>query len=457
MPQMAGPQPYKKTALDAMLLTKYLKDPVAFVREQLGETPSPDQAKFLMDLADLSNKYIILTAGRGAGKTKVVSWASAWSMAVLPMVFGKYDCRILGGSKQQSNIMYRYFTEHIHQTKYLEGNLVSDYTKSETVFHTGTIESLAASEKQVRGPHVDLLILDEVCEIDDELIRSALPMVTGSSHGRIIMLSTPHRFLGVFQEYWDNHELYGFKRHGPWPLTNCTWIDQEWVELMRRQYSPEKFAVEIMGQPTTFGSLVFNPEHIKKCIADKPFGMDTNYTHDAGIDWGYANPTVLVAAQAHHGKIWFPGPDMSWQRMDYMKVQEDMKLFHDKYRGADYFADSSHIGEVERLAANGINAEGVIWKQDMKEQLVEVLQYYMYKGLITISPDKEELITALRKYRWDTPKDGGREKLTKKDADHVEAMMLCFYTIWESGRLEGILGKAKPQRKRTLMPNEARP
>jgi hypothetical protein len=419
--------------LDDITLGLYRKNPVAFVMNELHENPSEDQAKLLMDCADLNNRYFILSAGRGAGKTKVVSWITAWSLACLPSVYGHYGAVILGGSEQQSKIMYKYFHDHVYQTKYLDGKVQGDPKASETVFADGYVMAIPASERRVRGPHPELLILDEVCATDDELVRSALPMITGSLHGRVIMLSTPHKFYGMFQDYWDNSELYKYKKHGPWPLNNCHWIDQEWVALMKDQFSPAKYNVEILGIPASGGTTVFNSEWVDACTSETPFGLNTNYKHDGGIDWGHTNPSVLVRSQSFQGKIWIPGPEMSWQYELFPKIQDDIKGEYHGKRGEKYFADASHIGENERMIQNGIDAEAVLWTEKNKPALAELAQFLLYKKMIVISPDQETLLRQLKKYRWEEPKAGGKEKLTKKETDHVEAFLLSLYDLYDTG------------------------
>ena len=423
------------TRRDATTLAFYRQFPVAFVMTELGGNPTPDQAELLQACADLEKKQIILSAGRGAGKTQVVSWIVSWSIACLPDIYGKYSAVILGGSAEQSKIMYGYFKQQIFMTKYLEQRLISDPTKSETEFKSGFVKALTASERSVRGPHPELLILDEVAAADDEIIRSALPMISGSAHGRVIMLSTPHKMFGLFQEYWENAQLFEYEKFGPWPLTNCHHIDQQWVERMRTQYTPQKFSVEILGEPVEGGALVFHDEWIDLCTAAEPFKMNPNYDHDGGIDWGHVNPTVLIRAQGFiDGKLWFPGPEMAWQYKLFPQIQIDILGVYKKHRGATYYADASHIGENQRMIENGINAEPVQFTKDMKQGLAELAQYLFWKEMIVLSPEHETLIKQLKKYHWEEL-PGGKEKLTKKEVDYVEAFLLSLYSLYEQGWL----------------------
>lgn len=431
--QIAANQPMKKS--DAAVLAFYRQYPVAFVINELDGNPTTDQAELLQACADLEKKQIILSAGRGAGKSRVVSWIVAWSMACLPDVFEKYSAVILGGSGEQSDIMYDYFKDDIYKTKYLLNRLTKDPTKRKTKFESGFVKALTASEKSVRGPHPELLILDEVAAADDEIMRSALPMISGSAHGRIIMLSTPHKMFGLFQEYWSKAKAYEYERFGPWPLTNCHHIDQVWVERMRKQFTPQKFAVEILGQPVEGGALVFHDEWIDDCTAKEAFEMNPNFDHDGGIDWGHVNPTVLQRVQGFiKDKLYYPGPEMEWQYKLFPKIQLDILWTFRSKRGAKYWADASHIGENQRMIENGINAEAVSFSVENKQALAELAAYLFWQKKIVLSPDLVTLIEQLKKYHWEQL-PGGKEKLTKEEVDHVEAFLLSLYSLHESGWL----------------------
>jgi len=408
---------------------------------ELGEMPTMDQAEVLQACADLDKTQIILSAGRGAGKSKVVSWIVAWSMACLPDVFEKYNVVILGGSSEQSKIMYSYFKDNIYKTKYLETRLVADPTKSETKFESGFVKALTASERAVRGPHPELLILDEVAAADDEIMRSALPMISGSLHGRVIMLSTPHRMFGLFQDYWENADLYEYEKFGPWPLTNCPHINQQWVERMRVQYTPQKFAVEILGKPAEGGALVFNAKWVDACVAEEPFGLNPNYDHDGGVDWGHVNPTVLVKSQGFiDGKIYIPGPDKMWQYEQFPVIQQELMHTYKTKRGNKYYADSSHIGENQRMIENGIDTEAIRFTKESKKAMAELAQYLVWKGMLVISPDNEILIKQMKKYHW-VKMSSGDEKLSKDETDNVEAFLLSLYSLIEMGWLSEQYGE----------------
>lgn len=422
------------TAMEAMLCEVYMEDPVAFVQEQLGYEPSEYQKEVLRYCADPDNKYIIISAGRGSGKTLLVSWIVAWSVACMQDYYPKYECVILGGSQDQSDIMYNYFRDYVYQTPLLEKRLVGDPKQRMTKFERGYVRAIAASDTSVRGRHVELLILDEVAGTDDHIIYSAMPMVMGSNHGRIIMLSTPHKFYGLFQEYWERGEEWKYRKFGPWQVANLPWIDQDFVALAKEQYPPEKFEVEFMGKFPKMTSNVFPREDIDRAVAAKPFELNPNYDADVGVDWGrQIHPTVAVLVQGIKGKFYVPKAH-EWYRKPYPVQNKEIVSLCKKHRVADVYGDKSHEGENERIDEAGVPCQSVAFSTE-KDVMIEHLQWRFHRGEMVISPDNEMLITQLKKYRWAEARKGGVKKTTevKKDEDYVDALMLAMYSLIESG------------------------
>lgn len=421
------------TIAEACRLAIYRRDPVLFVERELGESPSDYQKEVLRDVGDRSKKNFIISAGRGSGKTILVSWIVAWSIACLQDIYKKYECIILGGSQDQSDIMYNYFKSYIFRTPLLEKRLIGEPKQRKTDFEHGYVRAVACSDTSVRGRHPELLILDEVAGADDEVVLAAIPMVAAGAHGRTIMLSTPHRFYGVFQDNWDNAGAYGFNKYGPWSLEHLQWIDQDVVERARLSYPPEKFAVEFLGEFPHVGGLVFHIEDIEDAVADKPFTLNYNYDCDAGVDWGKTNPTVMVRSQSIKSKIYIPGPPMEWQYVKYPIVNAEITAYCKKHRVDQLWADASHEGENQRLTDNGIRAESIFFSKD-KQKMIELAQMLFHMKKLIISPDQETLIKQLKKYRWKEKKEGAKDTTrVKKDEDHVDALILSLYSLIDTG------------------------
>lgn len=102
---------------------------------------------------------------------------------------------------------------------------------------------LAASPKQVRGPHAGserrggLLVVDEEGEVEGSLYNAAKYTVNTARPSIILRTSTYHNAVGTFAEDFENPELKGFERHRfsifevakvcPYAVTT----PQDWIDL----------------------------------------------------------------------------------------------------------------------------------------------------------------------------------------------------------------------------------
>ena len=135
---------------------------------------------------------------RGSGK----SFLSAIDTHLASRFQPRHETRILGGSRAQSEQIYRALQASIIEGA---GNLGSDrdtinrLLKTEAVYRNGSrVSILAASPTSVRGPHVASLKLDEVDEIDPEIRESAMGMAMElrGCRASVLMTSTWHRLGG---------------------------------------------------------------------------------------------------------------------------------------------------------------------------------------------------------------------------------------------------------------------
>lgn len=243
----------------------------------------------------------------------------------------------MGGSFVQAEIVYGYFTDYCD----IDASIVNHVdggqrgiTMTETKSVSGyKFSCVTASPKQVRGKHPDILIADEACEISDELIHSALPMINDSKHPLVIMASTFHKIFGIFQETWDNAEERGYLRI-QWdifdvvqPFTDAVWDDPQYAKISGmdklREYAKERhgdpegwipienviqawrekptlewFEVEYMGSRPSSAGLVLKPEDVDRARFDSTIDSRYHYMYGAtvvlGIDWGFSTMTSVV-------------------------------------------------------------------------------------------------------------------------------------------------------------------
>lgn len=151
---------------------------------------------------------------RGGGK----SFLSALDTHITSRWNPRHGTRILGGSRSQSEQVYRALREAVYEGEGPMGSdagVISKLLKSEAVYGNGSdVSLLAASRTSVRGPHVPSLKLDEVDEIPPDLREAAMGMCMArhGSPASVVMTSTWHRINGPMAVLMDR------ARAGEFPL-----------------------------------------------------------------------------------------------------------------------------------------------------------------------------------------------------------------------------------------------
>jgi len=161
------------------------------------------------------------------------------------------------------------------------------------------IRSVPASERQVRGWTVDLLVVDEAAFVgEDMLLGAALPTTAARAGARTVLASTPWGTEGAFYTI----AMAGLEGGSPhvrtfqWALKDAVWIAPEVIEVARATMSPLRFRSEFEGEWAPAGDAYFDAEDILACVAD--FAMARHgggAPAAAGLDWGRRRDLHAVA------------------------------------------------------------------------------------------------------------------------------------------------------------------
>lgn len=153
----------------------------------------------------------LIKGSRGvAGKT-FFDAVLAWTLAITKGAIIK----VLGGSEEQSKNVQGYLSNTHKRTKGLLWESPFAPTqllaKPPTQTHLslkngGEVEALRASQQSVRGPHPQILILDEIDEMERKIFDSATgqPMAFNGIRGQLVCSSTHQNVGGTF-EYARSH------------------------------------------------------------------------------------------------------------------------------------------------------------------------------------------------------------------------------------------------------------
>lgn len=218
---------------------------------------------------------------------------------------------------------------------YLGGSVVDDYRTQLTLSNGSRIISVPASQKQIRGWPVDLLIIDEAGFVDNEIWRAAEPAIIARPGSRIILSSSPwggvdHFFRSLWKRGTEAPDARYASFH--WPSSLNPRISPDDLAAIQERESSHYFNREYLAEWTDESGAYFTEAEIDAAVADyemvdpmKALGQ----TVVAGIDWGMsvdANAVVYLAALGdvdlnteRHGErpvFWIPAIDQQF-RMEY--------------------------------------------------------------------------------------------------------------------------------------------
>jgi hypothetical protein len=155
----------------------------------------------------------LVLGARGAGK----SFLSALDTHLASRWHPRHGTRILGGSKAQSEQVYRALCEAVWEGSGPVGSdahAIDRLLKTQAIYKNGSeVSILAASATSVRGPHVPSLKLDEVDEIPPPLREAAMGMCMdrNGASASVLMTSTWHRVGGPMAELIDRGRSGDFR------------------------------------------------------------------------------------------------------------------------------------------------------------------------------------------------------------------------------------------------------
>ena len=185
-----------KTDLDVIEFLTALQIAVVGTKHLCGNPDHQAQFRPVSDVLRDVARYYVIWSCRSGSKTFLYGGLDSW---VKSCSRKKYETRLLGGSKDQSNLSYRAMKDFRDETDPLNTRLVRDIMQTRAEFVGGSeVSILTASMTAVRGPHPQALKLDEVDEIDKDVYEAALSQPT-SKYGYesvLGMFSTNHNIMG---------------------------------------------------------------------------------------------------------------------------------------------------------------------------------------------------------------------------------------------------------------------
>jgi len=263
-----------------------------------------------LDIARSQARYRVVCAGRQVGKSTVLS-----TLALFEAVTRRNITVLLVSAGEVASRRLLEECTALAVESSLGGSVLDD-SKSLLSFSNGSrIISVPASQRQIRGWPVDVLILDEAGFIDQDIWRAAEPAIIARPGSKVILTSTPwgdstHFFRALWNRGMDSPDENVTAWH--WPSSVSPLVDDVLLEQIRQRESSEYFKREFLAEWTDSAGAYFSEAEIMDAVAD--YGMcapadleswiDRPYVAAGGIDWGYAhdaNALTLVSVLEDFG------------------------------------------------------------------------------------------------------------------------------------------------------------
>lgn len=289
------------TALDRATATRALDDASVFAEALIGQPLWPHQREVLASPA----RFRCILAGRQCGKSRTLA------VAALHEAFRDRGRRVLilsAGEEAAKRLLAEIAA--LSAAPLLRGSVTDEGKSLVTLSNGSTILSVPASEKQIRGQSVDLLILDEACQIAEEIWTAAKWTIIARPGSRIIMASTPYgrqdRFFAVTWRAGEKRLLHRpVEGHASWrwPSTVSPLVDQTLLDMWRSSaVSDREYRQEVLAEWVDEAGSYFPTSELEAVTAD--YQMIDPATADgdlviAGVDFGFstdANAITLLGA-----------------------------------------------------------------------------------------------------------------------------------------------------------------
>lgn len=260
--------------------------------ELIGRPLRPYQAEALTH----DSRTVVVVAPRQTGKSYGLANRALWA------AFRKANQRILivsAGEEASKRLLSEINLAATHSL--LKGSVLTETASLLMLSNGSEIRSVPASERQIRGWTVDLLIVDEAALVpDDVLLGAALPTTAARPDARIILTSTPWAMEGAFyRSYLAGIDGSPHTRSFQWKLADAPWITPEVVEQYRATLPPLRFLAEFEGQFVGASDALFPPADLKDAVCSYALLPPSEARGEeivVGVDWGRAFDRHAVVA-----------------------------------------------------------------------------------------------------------------------------------------------------------------
>jgi hypothetical protein len=281
------------------LVRRVRADVALFARELLGQPLWAHQQA----VVESDARHRVICSGRQAGKSTILAIIALHTAFTTPGAF----TLVISAGEQAARDLLAMCSVLASSSPLLAGSIVDD-NKSEILLTNGSkIRSIPQSQRQARGPSVDLLVLDEACWIDEGVWTAAKFTAIARPESRIVMASTPwgrqDRFFAVAYRAGLSH-VAGFESFH-WPSTVSPLVDATLLAQWEATDPERVFKAEVLAQWVDDAGCYFTSAELQAAVRDYALiepHMARGMRCVGGVDWGFSRDASTLVVLAPVGR-----------------------------------------------------------------------------------------------------------------------------------------------------------
>lgn len=251
-----------------------------------------------LEVARSRARYRVICAGRQVGKSRMLAVLAIHDAMRAP---GRLVLVVSNGEVAAKRLLSD--CAALAQSSPLVRTSVTDEQASVLTLDNGSsIRSVPASQAQIRGWSVDLLIVDEAGFIHPDIWRSAEPAIIARPGSRVILCSSP----------WGNPDhffrrLWTLGTQSPseqveawhWPSSISPMVDQALLDDIKHRETPLYFQREYLAEWTDQSAAFFTPEEIDGNVASYELmtaPRSKGQLVAVGVDWGVVHDASTMVS-----------------------------------------------------------------------------------------------------------------------------------------------------------------
>ena len=226
--------------------------------------------------------------------------------------------------------------------------------------------------------------------------------------GRLRQPGFPHQFFATYTpkgRNWAFEEL-GSERDGLVVIRATSldnpFVDEEFKQRLRREYGEGSpfWRQEVLGEFVSFEGLIY-PHFSDTHLNDPPPG--TTFVRTViGVDWGWANPGVMVVVS-------LDAQDQAWAREEIYERERGLNWWLEQGRrlqqayGAEFYCDPSEPANIDAFSRAGLPAHPA---NNAVIPGITAVAARVNSDRENVSPSCTNLISEYRGYSWKRQRDG---------------------------------------------------